>query len=790
MYTMTYNKYYFLNFKSTFLFSLVGEFKFTNAYRHFIKTKDVVIMRFLKILFSGPPRLGKTTALRRLIGEIIDLLSAGEANLVHSSTGAVESKRNMIVRTLSITTALVADTEWRTVYNHSDEACMLFQMLQQSLETKHVPSTSIPATDKMDTRVTEKAPTTTLTTATAQQLPIKRDSGKPKPTLSKLNISTPPNDIPVVVELFKKASAQPYFAESMQHFFKAYLRIEDTGGQPELMDMLPALAISPGLYLLFFNLEWNLKKEFKVYYQHSPGKATTPEESKITLEEMLLSTLSSISCSCAPANRLKGEEANNSEMHDILDSSKSLVFLVGTHKDKVSEEKISELDKDLQCIMNGTDFFDKDLVQFCSEDKLIVAMNNMDGGVEEVETIKKMLNQAMERHFKPLSIPAVWLLLNLCLRMNKDRTASMKSVLELSSQFNMSEYETKVALWFLHHHAGVMMYFPNVPILEDLVILDSQVVYDSVTFLILRAMSFDNVGHACSEKFEKSGQFVLKDMIYAMDRVSGGDVIPPKKLIALLKFLHIIAPISDQHTCSSVEEQDEVYLMPCVLRTASKHHLDAIFSDPGRPLHVAPLMIRYKCGFVPLGIFPALIASLIPNKSFRLVQRGMMKNKVQFHHQPLKTLVSFLCYPRFYAIVISKLFVSECEVHKECAAIREQVVAALEQVSSRMNYGNFVDYQFAFECPSHPGKEHLCVVEEQSEATQLMECLEHHDCRQPEKMASVHTVWWCEVSGSLKSLCLLLVLVLFIQSKPESPGPVAVSTKQASTTEYLGKCRN
>ena len=536
----------------------------------------------------------------------------------------------------------------------------------------------------------------------------------------------------------------------MQHFFKAYLRIEDTGGQPELMDMLPALTISPGLYLLFFNLEWNLKKEFKVYYQHGPGNATTPEESKITLEEMLLSTLSSISCSCSPANSLKGEEVNNSEMHNILESSKSVAYLVGTHKDKVTEEKIGQLDKDLQSIIKGTDFFEKDLVQFSSEGKLIVAMNNMDGGVEEVEAIKKMLNQAMERHFKPLRIPAVWLLLNLCLRMNKARTASMKSVLELSSQFNMSAYETKVALWFLHHHAGVMMYFPNVPLLEDLVILDSQVVYDSVTFLILRAMSFDNVGQVCSEKFGETGQFVLKDMVAALDRVSGGDLIPPKKLIALLKFLHIVAPISgDQLACSSAkEEQDVVYLMPCVLRTASKHQLDIIFSDPSRPLHVAPLMIRYKCGFVPLGIFPALIASLIPNKSFRLVQRGIMKNKVQFRHQPLKTLVSFLCYPRFYAIVISKLFVSDCDVRKECAAIRQQVEAALEHVGSHMNYGNFVDYQFAFKCPSHPGKEHLCVVEEQSEETKLMECLEYLDDRQPENMGSAHTVWWCEVSWS------------------------------------------
>ena len=729
------------------MFFLLDEFKFTSAYRHFIKTKDVVMMHFLKFLFSGPPRLGKTTALRRLIGEIIDLLSAGEAKVVHSSTGSVESKQNMIVRTLSITTALVVDGEWCALNSHADEACLLFQMLQQSLETKHVPSTSTPATDKMDTGVTEKATTTTLITAEAQQQPISRDGGMPKPTLPKLNLSTPPNDIPVVVELFKKASAQPKFAEKMQHFFKAYLRIEDTGGQPELMDMLPALAISPGLYLLFFNLEWNLKKEFKVYYQHCPGNATTPEESKITLEEMLLSTLSSISCSCAPANSPKGEEANNSEMHYILESSKSVAYLVGTHKDKVTEEKIHQLDKDLQSIIKGTDFFEKDLVQFSSESKLIVAMNNMDGGVEEVEAIKKMLNQAMERHFKPLSIPAVWLLLNLCLRMNKARTASMKSILELSSQFNMSAYETKVALWFLHHHAGVMMYFPNVPLLDDLVILDSQVVYDSVTFLILIAMSFDNVGQVCSENFGKTGQFVLKDLVAALDRVSGGDLIPPKKLIALLKFLHIIAPISgDQFACSSAdEEQDVVYLMPCVLCTASKHQLDVIFSDPSRPLHVAPLMIRYKCGFVPLGIFPALIANLIPNKSFRLVQRGIRKNKVQFRHQPLKTLVSFLCYPRFYAIVISKLFVSDCDVRKECAAIRQQVEAALEHVGSHMNYGNFVDYQFAFECPSHPGKEHLCVVEEQSEETKLMECLEYLDDRQPESMRSAHTVWWCEV---------------------------------------------
>ena len=125
-----------------------------------------------------------------------------------------------------------------------------------------------------------------------------------------------------------------------------------------------------------------------------------------------------------------------------------------------------------------------------------------------MKAIREMLDSAMESHFKPLRYPAAWLLFNLCLAQTNKRTAGMKSILELSSQLNMSAEETKVALWFLHHHAGVMMCFPNVPLLQDLVILDTQVVYDSVTFLIFRAMSFGNVGEACSEKFRETGQFV------------------------------------------------------------------------------------------------------------------------------------------------------------------------------------------------------------------------------------------------------------------------------------------
>jgi len=171
-------------------------------------------------------------------------------------------------------------------------------------------------------------------------------------------VNTPLTDIPLLVGLFERVSDQPELLEGVQHHFKAYLRMEDTGGKPELMDMIPAFTVGPGLFLVFFNLQWNLKKEFKVFYQHPSGKTTIPEDSKITLEEILLSTLSSIFCSSASSNHLSSDVINSSDMREIIKSSKPIAFLVGTHKDKVSVEHISQLDEDLQSIIRGTNFFE------------------------------------------------------------------------------------------------------------------------------------------------------------------------------------------------------------------------------------------------------------------------------------------------------------------------------------------------------------------------------------------------------------------------------------------------
>ncbi len=164
----------------------------------------------------------------------------------------------------------------------------------------------------------------------------------------------------------------------------------------------------------------------------------------------------------------------------------------------------------------------------------------MGGGVEEIHHLHQLLENAMEKHFKKLKILAVWLLFSL--RMREVWTASLETCLALSHAFNMTPYETKAALWFLHQHAGVLMYFPSVPSLEDLVIIDIQVVYDSITGVILKAMRFDSVGQVTSEIFRNTGRFSMTDLKTATADISG-DLIPPEQLVALLAYLHLIAEI-------------------------------------------------------------------------------------------------------------------------------------------------------------------------------------------------------------------------------------------------------
>ncbi len=730
----------------------------------------------------GPPRQGKSTTLRRIKKEIIDLLSANEEEQIHGSTGTVECCSNVVVQGKSDPTTAERSINWTIVKNLIEEASLLFHTLKDSLATESISeteSTSEATADShrgSDTRSEVSQASSTLQSHSVEEPPqpsllqkmmarLKSFTQNRQPRHKEITPLSTTHDQPAdqavsspdyseIAAIFETVSKQPHFAENVKQSFKAFLRMEDTGGQPELMDMLPALTIGPGLYLLFFSYNFQLGEEYRVFYQRASGETTAPEKSEFTLQEMLLRTLASISCFSSSTHLQPQPGADNSAIGEILESSKSVVYIVGTHKDKVSEEVIATVDAQLQKVIRDTNSYKKGIVQFCSKDKLVVSLDNMGGGVEEIDHLHQLLENAMEKHFKKLKIPAVWLLFSLCLRMREVRTASLETCLALSHAFNMTPYETRAALWFLHHHAGVLMYFSSVPGLEDLVIIDIQVVYDSITGVILKAMSFDSVGQATAERFRKTGRFTMTDLKTATADISG-DLIPPEQLVALLAYLHLIAEIvsvESSDTNSLLEEKKE-YIMPCVLENTSAKELDLFHNESCISCIVEPLLMYFSSGFTPMGLFPAAMACLVSNKSFTFIGEGVKKNMVHFLYGTIKVHVSFVSKSKYFEVVVSCDPTFQDSIHHECISLKQEIEDTLKEASSRMNYNSYMDYQFAFDCRSHEGENHLGVVDGADTIPKVMTCLFNPDYPQAVVLTNRHLIWYGQVCRN--RLCIL-----------------------------------
>ena len=775
-------------------------------------------MWFVKVILLGASRLGKTTACRRLSGDIRDISSSSVGN--QPSTGIVDSGRSVIIKYPTSTTATVLTSEWTTATDLNAEACMFLQYFygrskknsdgreESRKKTSKSKLSAPPATVcvqqhslekllKMEDKAEEEAKeiinaaeviSSIESLKAAPSLPEKKASTeKDNDGSENIVTSTQPDaeednfslatdsicmnftsslpstprrvflklqDDPVcpnyneVSTMFRKAMDSRHWTGIRQYLQDiTFLKMEDTGGQPEFMDMLPAFTIGPGLYLLFCNLMEELQSRYNVTYVSASGESTTPEESTYTVEEILLTALASISC--FKTDTSISEDSSN----DLF--NKSVAYIIGTHKDQVSEEEIEAFDEQLQKSVRTSEFFTKDLVQFSSENRMVFPIDNMYGGENEIQKIRKFIEVGMKEHFKKLSIPAAWLVLSLCLRNREERAASLESVQDLAEKLGMLKNETNLALWFLHHYAGVVMYFPDMAELRDTVICDMQIVYDSVTNLIVNTFKFGRVSKVASERFRETGQFSLKDIEKAT-RKSSGDYIPLKKLVKLLEHLNIIAPIALQdgqqsQVATSTQNSDTTYFMPCVLQSLSREEIKEWWeSNTTKALPAAPLFVQYDCGFVPLGIFPAMITNLAKQRMFKVVVKGIRKNLVTFKFGDDRDIVVFLSQPRHFAVHFTRPSTSTISpTHDVCTALRGKIETCLNSVTSRTNYHLNAEYHLSFECPNHPGREHFCVVEEAKTAV----CLHDMSCQKPGRrpkrlpMKEEHLVWFRNVSS-------------------------------------------
>ena len=485
------------------------------------------------------------------------------------------------------------------------------------------------------------------------------------------------------------------------------LHIVDTGGQPEFHEILPALVTGPAVNLILFKLNEGLQERYVVEYLSRDGKSSEPYVTSYTNEDVIFQTLSTIACFSHHDSESIGSSCVNAV------GQEAVAVLVGTHVDQISQEKeiqekkIQEVDESLRDRIQRTEFYTDNLIKFFNpgSKQMIVPVDNTETCEDKagITALREMLNKIFLERFDEVYVPPTWLIFDLVLRKSGAKSLGIHRCLEIAKLCGIeSDKEFKEALWYLHHHVGVLMHFPEVPAVEDVVIVELQLLFDRITDVMVNTFTEEKTSPFENELFKHQGQFLPKRV--RSESRKKQDPLALDKLIKLLEYLHIVAHMVDR---SDPSGKKNAYFMPCVLQSAE---LGMVFHNPdSSPDQPAPLLIQFNCGFCPVGIFCAVVVYLLSEASSSEVkwelsgEEPLYRNMITFKVGKAYDKVTLIARTTYYEIWLRRQMNTDVDSHKTlhemCNNVRIQLHAAIQAVSSTLHYSYRSNHEFGFYCP-------------------------------------------------------------------------------------------
>ena len=577
-------------------------------------------------ILNGPPRVGKSTLVAKLFlprSTPSSLAASPELSaaipMETPSTGIADRVVQVSVKpsTTVLGTAPKAGMKWE-LQSLDDEAIGLLHAIMttvsQGKATTSQKLTGLIAAFKQ--RLTWKPKTTQSPPQIAGQDHPKQS----KSTSADENESHAEHEsagsnasINAPTEVFRDAfrNSLDVIQSLLEGSFTFYLT--DTGGQPEFQELLAALTAGPSVFFLVFKLPDGLNQKYTVQYVRpgSDREKSKPYVSSFTVKEMLLQSLASIACTSSHTVQGSGKE----------EPIKPKVVLIGTHKDLASEEQIQTIQQELKDMLEDTDYYRQNVVEFASINEPVITVDNLHPEGHDIQKVRDVIQRIANDPTFQIAVPYPSLILSLMLRRLTDPVITYQQCQSIAAQCGItSRKHLNEALTFLHTKLGVVRYFTKIPELREIVIRDPQILFDKVSNLISNTFTFDHARPSIIEKFQREGFFSLQE-IERLTAVSN-ELLTTPKLLTLLEHLHIIAPIQDDS--GRVVE----YFMPCVLSHATPGPTDAPVDKT-----IPPLLVTFQCGYCPKGIFSALVAYLLSKgtvggTAWRLKKDGMARDQV------------------------------------------------------------------------------------------------------------------------------------------------------------------
>jgi len=486
----------------------------------------------------------------------------------------------------------------------------------------------------------------------------------------------------------------------------------DSGGQPQYISMLPAVNSSAMITFVVYNMKGGVEGIYsKVVVTHGEkdGIHTFEPHPIDCTNYQLIKTLMANSNDNFVQRNLPFLDAVRVKNQSECNAKSSYLSFIGTHRDDVSEEVISKLDKILCSAVSDSGMEDV----WIHKNKYLIPVDNTSAGKanedENATVIRKRLHDVLQKQ-DIYEVPIAWIILELEIRRlckeKKCTFIAFSEVKKLCKESNLSSDEDfiKNGLKF-HHLFGVLLYYEEVDGMRDIVITDHQWLLDKLTDIVYHSYSdFDNT--KVYNDFEHKGIFnekLLEKVDFGREYLESGidlNVFDIKNsFLNLLQHLRIIAPVKDN-------DNHKRYFMPSLLETcnpAAKQ--DFCDEEYGKCIN-EPLLIQFmlsssgtqlsnQTGAFPRGVFCCLVVELMQKKEGWRLQWSRGKKELFIN------LVTFYLGQGCYITLIDKTFYLEIQIRRAysstCFQIRSVIDEALCNIGRRLHFCSFV-LSYGFLC--------------------------------------------------------------------------------------------
>ena len=530
----------------------------------------------------------------------------------------------------------------------------------------------------------------------------------------------------------------------------------DTGGQPHLISLLPAVNSFAMISLIVHNMTEHLEANVKFIQD-----GEVMQQSYGCKHHQLIKTLASYANSTVLPdlqflNAFKVLNTSNQE------KKSTSLSIVGTHSYPLSEYDIQKIDNELTKMFEHLQGLKKILKPNLNKnyDYIIPVDNDKQGKKSPNKNAShQILHYTDQKKYTPPSVirtylytqlkkqdvyevPLSWLILELEIRRKcKEENSiliTLTDVLELGEDKKLGDTDYIISGLKFHHLFGVLLYFEQVEGMQELVITNHQWLFDRLTNFVdyIRNIDFDT--QKDKENFKLKG--IFKDSMIDVDKLniredfkkSGVNAEPKKSFLHLLEYLRFIAP----HKNPEAE-----YFMPTLLRSFELASLHEKSIETNNTIFTEPLLLQYgtgdKSGSFPRGFFCFLAVQLkIDKKSDWKVSHKKQaynnlltfRNEVSGHHITLIDRIFFL------EIQVAHVKEDVSPIHNE---VYNDICYALEKIGLKFNVKNQLNYGFLCKACPKSNEVHITYLSSRKGNCKYSYCINDEQT----DLTDAHNVW-------------------------------------------------